>query len=485
MQRKQYSCEFARWVLDQSWFEGASLSLIDVGASGGIDSFWRQFQPHLHAVGFDPLLAEVERLNATESDPKIRYEAGWVGDGTMRGYPPGTLYPFPSSSASEAAQISRKDYIETHFNSGQEVVYSDRCLSLDQFVEDRNDIDALKIDTDSFDYFVLKGATKLLTEGRILMVECECQLHEIRPGWPNFADIDKFMRDAGYRLVDLDPWRYTRAVLPGRFLHDIHAQTEDGQAHFCDALYTLDPALDDAALERLRPDPAKFAKLALLQAAFGYPDLAAATLVKMRKVRVLPEQAIDAALDRLVPGNPYGATTYREYLNLFTSDPDNFLASRWQAASHKPMEEAAEQIAAIDLGRLSVIPSWEQAGAKLEVGRTGAKVRTADAAWQYSALAPIGRLPAVPGGSHLFLRVHISGVEGKPMLSLFDWRANTIHNEVMPLPNWRSQAIDFLLDSNAVDAPNHFLIRNGDNNRASELIVEKIEIVAIQPLHGW
>jgi hypothetical protein len=79
-------------------------------------------------------------------------------------------------------------------------------------------VDAIKIDPDGFDYFVLQSARSLLATGRVLVVECECRFHElIGTSWPVFADIDRLMREVGYRLVDLDPWRYTRRELPGRF----------------------------------------------------------------------------------------------------------------------------------------------------------------------------------------------------------------------------------------------------------------------------
>src|SRR5262245_37478467 len=144
---RQFNSPFVHWALAQGWLDRQRLSLIDVGASGGIDNFWRQFHPYLTAVGFDPLQAEVDRLNGAETNRNVRYEAGWVGDGAARSSPEGTLYPFPFSSAAEAAKISQSDYVRTHFNSGQRIIYSDRRIALDQYVvdKDRNSFDALKV----------------------------------------------------------------------------------------------------------------------------------------------------------------------------------------------------------------------------------------------------------------------------------------------------------------------------------------------------
>jgi hypothetical protein len=273
-------------------------------------------------------------LNAEESDPRVTYQAAWIGDGTKREMPDGVGNIWFSSSARRTATIKKLNYTETYFNSGQNLVYSDRILRLDQFAATvgKDDIDVVKIDTDSFDYFVLEGASQLLTEGSVLLVECECQFHDlIGSKWPVFSDIGRLMRRAGYRLVDLDPWHYTRAELPGRFKYDIAAQNETGQVLFCDALYMLDPSIDISARERLGDNPTKFWKLAMLLNVFGYSDLAVATLLTMRDIRSLfPGLIIEDAIDMMVPPNPFGATTYKDYIAAFEGNPDQFFATNWR-----------------------------------------------------------------------------------------------------------------------------------------------------------
>jgi FkbM family methyltransferase len=336
LQRKDHQSLFLQHARQRGWLAGIEISLLDVGASGGIDSFWDQFRPHLRAVGFDPLVNEVKRLNAEERDPKVSYEAAWIGDGLKRSFPDGCKAIHCLTSARRAAEIENLDYTKKYFNRDQELVYSDRMLRLDDFTRRAgfDEVDVVKIDTDGFDYFVLEGARRLLTEGSVLLVECECQFHElIGSPWPVFADIDRFMRGAGYRLVDLDPWRYTRSELPDRFKYDIPAQTESGQVNWCDALYMLDPTIDLEAQKRLESNPAKLWMLAMLLEAFGYPDLAATTLLTMRKLGARPAVLnIEEALDALAPANPFGAATYRDYVSEFEREPRQFYASRWREA---------------------------------------------------------------------------------------------------------------------------------------------------------
>jgi FkbM family methyltransferase len=336
MQRKDLQSVFLQQAKERGWLNEIEIFLLDVGASGGIDSFWNQFRPHLRAVGFDPLINEVNRLNEEEVDPKVSYQAACIGDGAKHSFPDGCGFIWSFTSAHRTAAIKNLNYVETYFNRGQRLVYSDRMLRLDDFAAGAgfDDVDVVKIDTDGSDYFVLAGARRLLTEGNVLLVECECQFHElIGSQWPVFADIDRLMREAGYRLVDLDPWHYTRAELPDRFKYDIAAQTETGQVNFCDALYMLDPSIDISARKRLENNPAKLWKLAMLLKAFGYPDLAATTLLTMRKTGTLfPGLKIEEALDMMVPANPFGAATYRDYMSVFERDPTRFYSSRWREA---------------------------------------------------------------------------------------------------------------------------------------------------------
>ena len=43
-----------------------NFTLVDIGCSGGINPTWRTWGSHLRAFGFDPNLAEIERLSAAE-----------------------------------------------------------------------------------------------------------------------------------------------------------------------------------------------------------------------------------------------------------------------------------------------------------------------------------------------------------------------------------------------------------------------------------
>src|SRR3979411_479375 len=59
--------------------KGESMSVIDVGCSGGIDALWRVFEPNLSVQAFDSKLKECDRLQSAETNPDVRYVPGFVG----------------------------------------------------------------------------------------------------------------------------------------------------------------------------------------------------------------------------------------------------------------------------------------------------------------------------------------------------------------------------------------------------------------------
>jgi FkbM family methyltransferase len=326
------SLPLTRHVLGDGLWGDHPLFLIDVGASGGIQDHWRVFSGHLRAVGFDPLVAEIERLNGVESDPGVRYEAALV---TCRGFderfPLETRRnrsisknndPFQRVSAAHAHRLEQRlrqqSYIQQVFNAGAPVVLTQHTITLDDYLgrEGPEQVDFVKIDTDGHDIEVLLGADRLFTEG-VLGVSIEAQFHgPIHEHANTFTNIDRFMRSHGFTLFDLEPYRYSRAALPAQFVYDLPAQTRSGQVLWAEATYFRD--LGDREYESLwsyTVTPERVLKLACLFELFELPDCAAELLVE--RGDVLDTAVRDRLLDSLAGGDP-GA--YVAYLSRFDAD---------------------------------------------------------------------------------------------------------------------------------------------------------------------
>lgn len=351
MENSNFNSPLVRSICNAAVLRDNELVLIDVGASGGLDSIWRQFEPHLRAYCFDPLTNEVNRLAALEKNPKVTYHAEWLSTenaDVLSGLADTTrsTISFWLTSAARAQQLA-PNYIRTVFNQGAELVYAEKTSTIDKFAAERGltSIDFIKVDTDGHDYLVLDGASKSLDQRGVLGLLVECQLHGSINRYANtFANIDSFLRTRGFALFQMDLWRYTRKGLPDTFYYDLAAQTKNGQVQCCDAVYLLDPMTRTELFDTLSPQ--QFAKLLMLYDLFKLPDCAA-TLLRELKHRAIAIEGIDYdhVLDLLVPANPHNASTYEDYISAFERDATLFYPSKWAAAAKAAEPAPALQIA--------------------------------------------------------------------------------------------------------------------------------------------
>jgi hypothetical protein len=59
--RTVYSGRVTKSLVSTGAFKEHPMVLADVGVSGGIADYWRQFEPNLQVFGFDPLVTECKR----------------------------------------------------------------------------------------------------------------------------------------------------------------------------------------------------------------------------------------------------------------------------------------------------------------------------------------------------------------------------------------------------------------------------------------
>jgi FkbM family methyltransferase len=330
--------KLTEYVVGRSLWGGSDLRLIDVGASGGIAGHWDAFGSRLSAVGFDPLLAEVDRLNRAETREKVRYIASFVGWPEYdTAFPPAERndvvalrynQPFVRSSAIRAHDVTRKDYVREQFNAGAAVEYTDQTTSIDAFAAGQLPPDFVKIDTDGHDYPVLRGAEQTLRNG-VLGVEVEAQFHGAVHDFANtFSNIDRFLRELGFSLFDLRPYRYSRSTLPQPFLSDIPAQTVEGQVLWAEAVYFRDLGYADyARIFGRQASREDLLKLCCLFELYGFADCAAELLCATDTLQDLSGADREELLNLVTP-KVFGTVTYGEYLARFDRDPAGFYPSR-------------------------------------------------------------------------------------------------------------------------------------------------------------
>ncbi|HEY1305781.1 MAG TPA: FkbM family methyltransferase [Vicinamibacterales bacterium] len=324
------------YIVSRRLWGEEDLCLLDVGASGGIHQRWAVFGDRLTAVGFDPLISEVDRLNKAEKRPTVRYESAFVGcDEYDRLFPPEIRndarrsrynQPFERSSAVAACRILQRDFVQAVFNSGAPVEFTTRTVTLDQFLASSPHLrpDFLKIDTDGSDFQVLLGAATLLESPTLLGISIESQFHGAVHDYANvFSNIDRFLRQRGFTLFDLNACKYSRAELPAPFAISKPAQTVSGQVQWGDALYFRDlgQPLYEAQFG-VKPTRERLLKLCCLFESHGLSDCAAEILITSEMLESLPERTV--LLDLLTP-RLFGDTQYDQYMARFNANPSAWL----------------------------------------------------------------------------------------------------------------------------------------------------------------
>ncbi len=331
-----YNPRLTQYVMQKHLLKDSNFYLVDVGASGGIAQHWKAFGKDLSGFGFDPLVNECARLNALNTCPKFRYLSCYIvsGNESVDQYARlesanfyETTGKFARSSAWKMMQLLQMNYGKEAFNQGEELILSHDQISLDAFFLKNGvkSVDFIKIDTDGFDYSVLKGSEKLLNDENMIGILVECHFNAAHHPYANsFRNIDSFLAEKGFSLFDLSVWRYTKGELPGKFVYKIPAQTISGQVTWGDAFYLRD-FIQMQKMGKQIPT-AQILKMACVQEIFGLPDCAAELLLTFRDQLKLTID-VDHCLD-LLAADMGLYSSYRKHLNRFQKNPTQFYPTK-------------------------------------------------------------------------------------------------------------------------------------------------------------
>lgn len=323
--------------------------LTDVGCGLGFPELWRNFGDRFVYHGIDPNLREIERLQAMERNPRVRYAPGFVGIPSDHAFArlktPGPPYqtrnPWNRFAVARTVELRSEIYERaSNLEKTQENQWSKTELAdpaqpifLRNYWNDfgLNFVDLVKIDVDGPDFEILNSIDQDLQQRTILGLSIEVTYIGSDSETENtFHNVDRFMRRHGYTLFSLTTRMYSRRALPSRYVYNLPMQSLSGQILQGDALYirdVLDEAID-------HPDgiesQSKYLKLAALFATFGLPDCAAELLLTGQQRGVIAAD-VTPLLDTLISLSPVTElrnATYSEYMALFERDHDLFYTNR-------------------------------------------------------------------------------------------------------------------------------------------------------------
>jgi hypothetical protein len=390
--------------------------LLDVGCSGGVAPGWAVFGDKLRAHGFDPAVAEIERLSRAETRPGVRYHTAFVAapaDHPVRASQPGAPFhlrdpsgrlawtrtaalreaaetgeappdgsqafayrmveaaglslspPFSLAAAEGAPETGdERDLARMQVNDWRRarLAASDQVVSLAQFIADEGleTVDFIKIDCDGPDFEILSSLEGTLADKQVLGLCLEVNfIGGAAANHHTFHNTDRFMRQAGYDLMDLSMRRYASSALPFFYAYGypVYGVSLGGRPYQGDALYARDFGWPDLRRRAAQHSNDKLLKLAAVMALFGRLDQAAEVLIMFR-ARLREVLDIDRALDLLTteiqalqePALPAEAlaSDYRGYMAAFEADDPRFyggegrIAERWSRLQQRAQAAEAQ-----------------------------------------------------------------------------------------------------------------------------------------------
>jgi FkbM family methyltransferase len=292
------------------------ITFYDVGARGGFDADLWPIAFGVNAVGFEPDPEEFSRMQLDTSSPwmssKILPHA--VGDANGKrtlhipSEPEGASLLPPITDLPE--HLNKRQYFDI-----QQTVEVDTA-TLDDIVKLNGEAapDCLKIDIEGLELDVLRSSPGVMKN--LLAVKMEVAFVELRQNQPTAHQINSFMSEQGFSLMDLirpAHWRTTGYVVHPHMGQETVPYSR-GQLIQGDYLFfrNIDGVAknSDSAVEQI-------IKLLILAMSYGYFDFAAGLLKLDILKTVMPEQKINELATSLsVCSRRYGRCVARaEFLH--------------------------------------------------------------------------------------------------------------------------------------------------------------------------
>lgn len=207
---------------------GRGFSLVDIGAMSGLSSEWSSIAGDITIIAFEPDPREFKKLKSTD---KRKYYNFALSDRSA-----GMQYHIARSTGKSSLFLPDMREL-SKFNDpgrfdivGEETIPSSRVKTLDMLIDEGlvKDPDFLKIDTQGSELNIMKGGSGRFMK-EIFGAKIEVEFVRMYKGQPLFRDIDAFMAEQGFRLIDLKRNYWKR-----KYFTDYKGK---GSLAFGDALY--------------------------------------------------------------------------------------------------------------------------------------------------------------------------------------------------------------------------------------------------------
>jgi len=248
-------------------YQSYPITIVDAGASGGIMPLWKLHHRHLFIIGFEPDARAFDALSGQQNRLVNYFNIGLDQQSCE--------IPFYLTRKQEnsSCYLPNRDLLDrfpkpNRFDVIEETTL--KCRALDEFLNEENlsDVDFVKLDTQGSELKILQGAPSIL-EQSVFGLEVEVCFNELYKSAPLFSDIDLFVRQFGFELIDLRTVSWKKAV-------GANIGNSKGQLVFADALYFKQPQHIEETIRLLADNRAKSKLLRSLSICviYGFLDYA-------------------------------------------------------------------------------------------------------------------------------------------------------------------------------------------------------------------
>ena len=283
--------------------------LIDVGASGGIHERWFPLRDVLVVIGFEPDEREFHKLKPSKNE--VWYNTALYADNTEH-----NLYVTRWQTNTSLLKPNYPIIERFCYPNGNdfEIVKTlkIKCRKLDDVLDEKGlQLDAIKLDTQGSELFILQGAARYLQDC-VFAVESEVEFIKLYEDQPLFRDVDFFMQSKGFQLIDCGNLTYIKGA------NTAGIGGEKGQLTSADALYfksvqSVKQTLGENGQEKL-------AAIIMICLAYGYPDYALEVCKEVEKEDLIEKDLLKSwssilsqcrHYSALIPGFPGRARLVR------------------------------------------------------------------------------------------------------------------------------------------------------------------------------
>lgn len=287
-----------------------SFRLIDVGVRGGFHDRWKAFGDHLEAWGFDALYEDgVASLIAANKHPdRIRFLHCALGEkDEMRPF----RYIRENPSSSYCAASNGTDTIDENWTQVP-------IRRLDSLLTERTigpAIDFMKLDAETYEIEIIKGAREMLSRSGILGIESETHFFRTpRNPHSHFVELYELLAPYHMTVYDLGIVRQPKPPVSKGFPQEIvggrHVMRPIGRIHVCDSLFLRDLFDDISGQRTLGVD--QLLKMIAVAELYGLQDISLDILLANRD-RLASRLDIEEACGWLLREHPHQTFTYRQY----------------------------------------------------------------------------------------------------------------------------------------------------------------------------